>query len=86
MVSQISVRYTPMTSLSSDIAFFAECDEAIIENAKNIKLLSSLSWPNGVQEEFLGNWHRGRATLPKISYPTQSFGEMIANLSIVQKN
>lgn len=43
-------------------------DARIVESAKNIKVLSRLSWPAGVMETFLAGWRSGKPELPVIEY------------------
>lgn len=43
-----------------------ELDGAIVSASKKIKVLNALSWPEGSEEQFLGEWRAGRATLPSI--------------------
>ncbi len=43
-------------------------DARIVESAKNIKVLSRLSWPAGVMETFLAGWRSGKPKLPAIEY------------------
>lgn len=44
-------------------------DQKIVDLTRNIKLLSSLSWPVEVQANFLENWRQKTPKLPHIEYP-----------------
>ncbi len=44
-------------------------DRDIVAAAKNIKVLSALSWPVGTMEQFLDGWHRKQPELPSVDYP-----------------
>jgi len=44
-------------------------DRAIVSAAKDIKVLSRLSWPAGKMEQFLAGWRRGNPALPDVTYP-----------------
>jgi len=55
-------------------------DERIVAAAKNIKVLSRLSWPARVQEAFLADWRQGRARLPEMSYDRGGLADTRAEL------
>ena len=74
-----------MAALSSELAHFVDCDRRIIDIVKDIKLLSSLSWPNSVQQTFLDDWHRGNPRLPKVEYQPQSRLDTVKQLEAVMK-
>jgi uncharacterized protein (TIGR02421 family) len=44
-------------------------DDALCAVAPKIKVLSRLSWPEMVVEDFLASWRRGQPTLPQVEYP-----------------
>ena len=46
-----------------------ELDGAIVSAAKDIKVLSRLSWPAETMQRFLAGWRRGNPSLPDITYP-----------------
>lgn len=43
-------------------------DARIVESAKNIKVLSRLTWPAGIMETFLADWRAGKPRLPVVEY------------------
>ena len=45
---------------------FASLDARLVEAAKDVKVLSQLSWPASVGAEFLAAWHAGDPRLPRI--------------------
>ncbi len=45
-----------------------EIDKKIVAAAQGIKVLSRLSWPNGVRDDFLSAWGKGKPYLPEVSY------------------
>ncbi len=47
----------------------AELDSAIVSAAKDIKVLSRLSWPTDTMASFLADWKRGQPRLPEVTYP-----------------
>jgi len=46
-----------------------QLDAEIVDAAKNIKVLSRLSWPAEIMVRFLDGWQKGRPALPEIRYP-----------------
>ena len=53
---------------AKELARMAEVDRDIVATAKDLKVLSMLSWPTGVQKQFLDAWHRGQPSLPEVRY------------------
>src|SRR5205085_11396812 len=47
----------------------AALDKRMVAAVKGVKVLSVVSWPMKVQEQFLVDWHRGNARLPEVTYP-----------------
>lgn len=47
-----------------------EIDHAIVNAAKDIKVLSRLTWPAETMDAFLENFERGKFKLPEVSYAT----------------
>ncbi len=43
-------------------------NDRLVAAARDIKVLSRLSWPAAVQQEFLDAWRTGRPRLPRVSY------------------
>jgi len=64
-----------MAELSPELKRYSELDRRLVETVKDVKMLSTLSWPSGVQREFLDNWHRGNFKLPEVQYKTFDFSE-----------
>ncbi len=50
-----------MNSLPSDVA---AADARVVDLAKGVKLLSALSWPAHLKQEFLDAWRRGAPKIP----------------------
>lgn len=65
------------------IIHHAELDRRMTAAARGIRLLASVSWPNAVQQQFLDNWHRGRAVLPVHDYPKRDYSEQRRELDAV---
>lgn len=55
---------------NADIDRLASIDANIVAAAKDIKVLSRLSWPSDVMQSFLDAWERGQPRLPQVSYDT----------------
>lgn len=61
-------------------------DKKIVNAAKNIKILSRLSWPAEKMLSFLAGWRGGNPTLPDIEYSvTNDLVESVRSLSQVEK-
>lgn len=56
--------------VNKDLALLKSIDSAIVEAAKDIKVLTRLSWPETVKRTFLEDWRRGNPQLPQVEYPT----------------
>lgn len=65
------------------IIHHAELDRRMTAAARGIRILASVSWPNAVQQQFLDNWHRGRAVLPLHVYPQRDYSEQRRELDAV---
>jgi len=47
-------------------AALSELDAALPGLTRKIRVLDALSWPDGVEEDFLAKWRGGRAELPRV--------------------
>lgn len=56
-----------------DLSRYAELDAALVAQVRDIKMLSTLSWPKRVQTRFLENIAQGRRELPEVSYKEFDF-------------
>ncbi|MEO6227325.1 MAG: flavohemoglobin expression-modulating QEGLA motif protein [Thermomonas sp.] len=61
------------TERSPDIAHHAALDARMTKAAREIRLLSLVSWPASEQQQFLADHAQGRATLPAYTYPKHDF-------------
>jgi uncharacterized protein (TIGR02421 family) len=57
-----------------------EIDSAIAGASKKIKVLSTLAWPLGAEEQFLDSWRSGRRKLPVVSLNIQDYSKNIKEL------
>lgn len=64
-----------------ELARYAELDARLVALVKDIKVLSTLSWPKRVQDAFLDAWRRGQPYLPEIKYKRFDFAERRRELS-----
>lgn len=55
--------------------YLAELDRRLVAATRDIRLLTSLSWPAHMQQTFLAGWDVGRVALPQIDYPAQDLAE-----------
>jgi uncharacterized protein (TIGR02421 family) len=70
-----------------DIAQLGVIDQKIVDAAKNIKILSRLSWPADKMATFLAHWRQGNPQLPDIVYPAaHDLAEPIKALSEIEKS
>lgn len=51
-------------------------DQRLVAAVRGIKLLSAVSWPARVQQDFIARWRRGEERLPQVSYPKLDFSEV----------
>lgn len=62
---------------------YAALDQRLVAAVKGIKLLSAVSWPARIQQEFLAAWHRGDWQLPQVRYPHWDFAEVRVELDAI---
>ena len=63
-----------------------QLDNALLSASKNVRVLSTLAWPGGVEEKFLEGWHKGKAQLPTIHIQSPDLRQSVSILNaIVQK-
>jgi uncharacterized protein (TIGR02421 family) len=55
----------PIDVHPSDIERIRAADRRLVEAARDLKVLSALSWPSRLREEFLAAWRSGRTALPE---------------------
>jgi uncharacterized protein (TIGR02421 family) len=61
-------------------ADLSELDAALPGLTRKIRVLDALSWPDGVEEDFLAKWHGGRAELPRVELQPRDHSADIAAL------
>ncbi|WP_223596108.1 flavohemoglobin expression-modulating QEGLA motif protein [Pseudomonas sp. A-R-19] len=61
-------------------AALSELDAALPGLTRKIRVLDALSWPDGVEEDFLEKWRGGRAQLPKVELLPRDHSADIAAL------
>lgn len=62
---------------------FAELDRRLVAAVKGIKLLSLVSWPASVQNEFLDGWRRGAPRLPQVEYQRNDYSQTREELEAI---
>ena len=61
-------------------AALSELDAALPGLTRKIRVLDALSWPDGVEEDFLTKWRGGRAELPQVQLQPRNHSADIAAL------
>jgi uncharacterized protein (TIGR02421 family) len=61
-------------------AALSELDAALPGLTRKIRVLDALSWPDGVEEDFLTKWRSGRAELPSVTLQPRDHSADIAAL------
>ncbi|KPU61909.1 hypothetical protein AN403_6015 [Pseudomonas fluorescens] len=61
-------------------AALSELDAALPGLTRYIRVLDALSWPDGVEEDFLAKWRGGRAELPRVELQPRDHSADIAAL------
>jgi uncharacterized protein (TIGR02421 family) len=61
-------------------AALSELDAALPGLTRKIRVLDALSWPDGVEEDFLAKWRGGRAELPNVELQPRDHSADIAAL------
>ena len=61
----------------------AELDAALVNAAKDVKLLNALAWPADSEEKFLRDWRAGRAVLPDSKLQSRDLTASIAALEAI---
>jgi uncharacterized protein (TIGR02421 family) len=69
-----------------DLQQFTDLDAKLVDAAKNIKILSHLSWPLEVGETFLSQWHKGQPTLPAPPVKPVNFDKEKKQLDQISKS
>lgn len=62
-----------------------EADADIVRAARNVRLLSCLTWPSAVQQQFLAEYRKGDAKLPHVEYPIPPLHEEAELFAGVEK-
>lgn len=74
-----------MAKLNKELERYVELDRQLVEAAKPIKVLSALTWPAHVHDEFMRGVESGNPKLPKVAYPSVDLSDRRrALLKIVQ--
>jgi uncharacterized protein (TIGR02421 family) len=61
-------------------AALSELDAALPDLTRKIRVLDALSWPDGIEEDFLAKWRGARAELPKVELQPRDHSADIAAL------
>ncbi|MCA1713750.1 MAG: flavohemoglobin expression-modulating QEGLA motif protein [Gammaproteobacteria bacterium] len=73
-----------MADLAPDIVHHAALDARMVRAVRGIRLLTLVSWPQEVHQQFLAQWARGGApALPQVAYPKHDFSEARGELDVI---
>ena len=61
----------------------AELDDRLVGAAREIKILSRLTWPDEVRRAFLDAWQAGRPRLPEVASPRIDHGRSLAEIGSI---
>lgn len=73
----------PAAHVPADVLHHAALDARMVRAVREIKLLTMVSWPAGLERTFLAADARGKATLPRVEYPKHDFSDVRAELSAI---
>lgn len=59
---------------------YLDCDKALVDIAREFKILTLIEWPKNLQHQFLNDYAQGKAKLPEIIYPKYQHAESLAKL------
>lgn len=75
-----------MPSTAPDITHHAALDARMVRAVRDIRLLTLVSWPREVQQQFLAQWARGESSvLPQVVYPKHDFSQARGELDAIIK-
>ncbi len=76
---------TDLSSLAmdDDLRRMADLDDRLVQAAKDIKVLSHLTWPEEARVAFLRDWQAGNPRLPRVEIPYPDHAERIAALDAI---
>ena len=69
----------------SRIETLTELSSLLVEAAKDIKILTALSWQQNAADDFLAGWHKGNPELPIASTPTGTLAQEERLIAIVAR-
>ena len=69
--------------LNPELAHYAALDARMVDAARGIELLATVSWPAQVQTDFLAARERGSMSFPQIDYPKQQHAGVRAELAAI---
>ena len=61
--------------MDEELIRYRELDAELVSLVKDIKMLSTLSWPKRVQDRFLADWRAGKHELPQIEYKKFNYAD-----------
>lgn len=70
-------------TLPADILHYAALDARMVAAVRSVRVLTAMSWPAALQRQFLEDWRRGRAALPRPEYVPEDHRERRAELDAI---
>jgi uncharacterized protein (TIGR02421 family) len=61
--------------VDAELARYAQADAELVSLVRDVKILSTLSWPKRVQDQYLQGWRAGNPKPPVIEYPKRDYRE-----------
>lgn len=75
-----------LKTLTPELQHYADLDQRLVEAARPIKVLSALTWPAHLCDEFIRAYEKGEVRLPQVTYPKVDYADRRrALLNIVQE-
>jgi uncharacterized protein (TIGR02421 family) len=76
----------PIKEISMSAAPLSELDAALPGLARKIRVLDALSWPDGVEEDFLAHWRNGTPRLPDVELrPRDHSADIVALEAFIER-
>jgi len=61
--------------MDEELTRYRALDAELVSLVKDIKMLSTLSWPKRMQDQFLADWRAGRHQLPQVEYKKFNYAD-----------
>ena len=75
-----------MSAVASLPSKMLDCDRALVEVGKKIRVLNAIAWPAAMEEVFLDGWRAGKPQLPQPPLAPRPHPEEIATLDAIMRD